>query len=650
MKYLKCKDVYIDIMADTAVIPMPIWCREDAKDTMSKMDKHQKQRLSQQIGNSDIDKILKEDVIIDDDIENDEWQFCGHSGIYATLMRDFHRIWKIINIRIAMFDNLYVIGHSLGGGLAILFALESIINKYVPSNKSMQVVTFGSPVVISYENDFNSLSRHAKKILFELHNCCHCFVNRFDPVPRVPARIEWMMTVIPYALRKIIAEQVKEKMKLPGFLLPLVKSGVKSGVSKFIQYVEKYLDLLQSYHPFGTYYFFAGKDCDEPFITKNQTVIEELLGFIPPHKIVTSTGQELRVSHYSTKQHGIKHDSRFSLADITSLTSNDDNDNDNIIQPGSDNNKDKDKEEEKKVNILELLINKSKEDDDGEGTLYDNTSLYVAVESDDDKVRDIYRAKKFSEKGWIMLVSNHLVEQYIDIFKAKVQSNKSKYPMLSPKSMDDHFAAPEVKEDETEIKKEDTINKDEVAAVVVATAVTLKETGKKWWNQAKDKYNKEKEEYLKRKELEKQNQKTKSQQQQQSGYPGLRSNTSNRNVVNPNTSQIQPAQVQQQQTQYIQQPVMYVQPPQQLQGQQPPPQQQYHYYHQPPTQYIQQPVMYVQQPQNISQNGQQIGATQYRIAQQPTHYVVYPQQPPQQQPQQGQLPKANGGYPTLSKR
>ena len=68
--------------------------------------------------------------------------------MYATLMRDFHRIWKIINCRIAMFDNLYVMGHSLGGGLAVLFGLESIINKFVPSNKQMKIITFGSPSVI----------------------------------------------------------------------------------------------------------------------------------------------------------------------------------------------------------------------------------------------------------------------------------------------------------------------------------------------------------------------------------------------------------------------------------------------------------------------------------------------------------------------
>lgn len=97
-------------MADTAVIPMPIWCKEDAKDTHTKLNKHQKQSLSQQLSASDLNKINSDKS----DSDNDEWQFCGHSGMYATLMRDFHRIWKVINNRIAMFDNLYIVGHSLG--------------------------------------------------------------------------------------------------------------------------------------------------------------------------------------------------------------------------------------------------------------------------------------------------------------------------------------------------------------------------------------------------------------------------------------------------------------------------------------------------------------------------------------------------------
>ena len=50
---------------------------------------------------------------------------------------------------------------------------------------------------------------------------------------------------------------------------------------------------------------------------------------------------------------------------------------------------------------------KQNQNNDGEGILYDNTALYVAVESEDDKIRDLYRLRKLSEKGWIM----HLLEQ-----------------------------------------------------------------------------------------------------------------------------------------------------------------------------------------------------------------------------------------------
>eukprot|EP01083_Nonionella_stella_P178503 630754_1 len=401
-------DKVFDIMADTAVIPMPIWCREPQHSSNATRAK---------------------------------WQFCGHSGVYATLMRDFHYIWEIITSRLTMFDHLYIIGHSLGGGLAILFGLESIINKYLPSNKSMHIVTFGTPAVISYECRFESLSLNAQRTLFQLHNICHCFVNRFDPIPRVPARIEWMMTVIPYALKKIIADQVKKKMNLPSFLVPLVKSGVKSGVSKFVQYVENYLDLLRSYHPFGTYYFFAGKDCDDPFITKNQLVIEELLGFIPPHKIVTSDNQEVRVRHFSTKNvkaPGIHHRSRFSLQNITEIMTE--------LTVNKEETKDEEQsnEDDTKMDIMTLLREKSKKNGaDEEGVLYDNSSLYVAVESVES---DEYKTKKLSEQGWVMLVSNHLMEQYIDIFKAKVQCNKSQYPMLPPKNVEqcNHFGVRDV--------------------------------------------------------------------------------------------------------------------------------------------------------------------------------------------------------------
>eukprot|EP01083_Nonionella_stella_P041779 113131_1 len=377
-------DKIFDIMADTAVIPMPMWCEQDPHESVS-------------------------------DTESDEWQFCGHSGIYATLMRDYRQIYKIINSRIESFRTLYVIGHSMGGGMAILFGLESIMKKHLPPDKSMKIVTFGSPAVISYENDFGALSQSAKRVLWNLHNICHCFVNRFDPVARVPARIEWLMTVIPYALKKILADQVKTTMKLPSFMVPLVKSGVKSGVSKFVEYVEKYFELLRSYHPIGTHYFCAGKDGDHLFITRNLTAVEEIMGFIPPHKIVTSDGQELRVTHFSTRA-AAHHTSVFSLENVTDLINSN---RDKIFNDEDDDHA----MHEEKMDILSLLKreNGKNDDDDLMTAMSNSSSLYVAVNNIEENHE--YKSKKLSEKGWVMLVSNHMVEQYIDIFKAKVQTN-----------------------------------------------------------------------------------------------------------------------------------------------------------------------------------------------------------------------------------
>eukprot|EP01084_Bolivina_argentea_P221343 374918_1 len=80
-------------------------------------------------------------------------------------------------------------------------------------------------------------------------------------------------------------------------------------------------------------------------LQKNQTVIEELLGFVPPHKITTSAGKEVRVTHYSTKVTAIKHHSRFSLAKVTDLTLN---------SPTNHNEDKKKSEKEEKTEIISL--------------------------------------------------------------------------------------------------------------------------------------------------------------------------------------------------------------------------------------------------------------------------------------------------------
>ena len=304
---------------------------------------------------------------------------------------------------------------------------------------------------------------------------------------------------------------MRAKMKLPQFMCSLIKSGVKTGVHKFVQYVEKYMAILQSYHPLGTYYFFVGKDCDQPLITRNQRAIEELLGFIPPHKIVTSNGMELRVSHHSTS---CKPQNRFSLANVTQIidkleskgqTKRDGNDHEisGALAPAEEEQE----EEDEKVDLLQLLLQNVNNGDCG-GTMYDPTAMYVAVDAgDDESVMEKYRSSKLSGSGWMKLVSNHSSYEYIDLFKAKVQQRKSKYPMLFPNIMtNDHFAAPimdwnvdndnegdhesrssERKRDD-ELKRQIKDSAEELKAAVNASAEVLKSTGKKWWNQAKDKY------------------------------------------------------------------------------------------------------------------------------------------------------------------
>ena len=248
-------------------------------------------------------------------------------------------------------------------------------------------------------------------------------------------------------------------MNLPKFFSPIIKTGVKSGIAKWVQYTEKFLDVIRSYHPIGTFYFMAGKDCDEPFVTRNQAVIEELLGFIPPHKIVTSDGQELRVSHYSTPLDGDKQASRFSLKTVTEVTLS----NKVNVKSAED--------EESKSNILDLLVERSNSD---EGTM-SGSSVYVAVPDS-----NAYRTRKLSEQGWIMLMSNHMIEEYISSVLAKTQPKISKYPMLAPKNVEtiNHFGV-KPKSEKTELTEE-------FKEAIYASANILKSTGKTVWNQAKD--------------------------------------------------------------------------------------------------------------------------------------------------------------------
>ena len=183
----------------------------------------------------------------------------------------------------------------------------------------MAVVTFGSPTVISYERPFDKLSRKSQLILSELHDVCHCFVNKFDAICRCPTRSEWLMTVIPYAMRRVLKEKIAANALVPIVWNSVINYGTKAAHMHFVNIASKYVDILSSYHPFGTYYFFAQDD--DAYITKHPDAITYILGFIPMHKIIDSSGNSIRVCHAETSIAEIDEtDNRFSLRYLRDIT------------------------------------------------------------------------------------------------------------------------------------------------------------------------------------------------------------------------------------------------------------------------------------------------------------------------------------------
>eukprot|EP00483_Globobulimina_turgida_P008976 UN08994 len=82
---------------------------------------------------------------------------------------------------------MYIVGNATGGGLAILFALELIRRSKMNPNYKYNVVTFGANHVFACKDGVDIETKLKKmtadKPLKILHNMCHCFVNRLDPIP-----------------------------------------------------------------------------------------------------------------------------------------------------------------------------------------------------------------------------------------------------------------------------------------------------------------------------------------------------------------------------------------------------------------------------------------------------------------------------------
>ena len=97
--------------------------------------------------------------------------YYAHAGIYIQFLSLFPRILFILLHR--SIKKLYITGHSLGGGLAVLCAifLENILN---PSF-GMEIVTFGAPKVVSVALLMKFKEMSGSNISF--------YCNRGDPIP-----------------------------------------------------------------------------------------------------------------------------------------------------------------------------------------------------------------------------------------------------------------------------------------------------------------------------------------------------------------------------------------------------------------------------------------------------------------------------------
>eukprot|EP01083_Nonionella_stella_P015887 44443_1 len=121
-----------------------------------------------------------------------EKEISGHALMEATITRDYDIIKQEIQSK--DIDNLYITGHSLGGGLAVMFGLKAIIDHIIHDDESVHIITFGAPSVIAIEKELDKLSAESKQILKALHKMTHCFVNSFDIVPRIlsSSGVKWI--------------------------------------------------------------------------------------------------------------------------------------------------------------------------------------------------------------------------------------------------------------------------------------------------------------------------------------------------------------------------------------------------------------------------------------------------------------------------
>eukprot|EP01084_Bolivina_argentea_P183777 317074_1 len=250
----------IDVLTDISIIPTPIWVENE----------NNNKQYQEQKTNDWIDKTRNNNSLFD---------FAVHSGIYAAVLRSFTGILSTLHKFNGLFDKLYVTGHSLGGGLAILFGLQLLLRNLIPKHIKCNIVTFGSPQVISLESKEHT-NMKSQLLLSRLHSMTHCFINKFDIVPRVPS--QWILDILLPVMPKIL------KMVSSGFIMNIgINMYAQTYVSQLRDSFIKHQDILNTFQSVGTVYFLLHDTDKNVYIIDDVAdtgIIKQILSFIPPVK------------------------------------------------------------------------------------------------------------------------------------------------------------------------------------------------------------------------------------------------------------------------------------------------------------------------------------------------------------------------------
>ena len=293
----KGTDSVMDVINDIGAAPVPVCFSKDETD-------------GNDMDGNDIDKLSEISV---------------HSGVYCSLIREFHTIWKEIKSNVNKDKNnncqLYVTGHSLGGGMAIVFGLISMIHSLIPDViklNNVKVIGIAPPTVIALEKGFtmSNLSIKNQFILKNLSNITHCIVNRFDIVPRIPFSVSWLKNMAPKIAVHFGRNVFHNKMAKSSLLESIVGQVITKvggstvaekmieGMTEFEKQIDKYSPILKLYCPIGNYYIFLSNK-EDYYFTNNTRYIKKLLSHTPSNAIAMQT---LNENNFKTI---VKGDSRF---------------------------------------------------------------------------------------------------------------------------------------------------------------------------------------------------------------------------------------------------------------------------------------------------------------------------------------------------